>query len=68
MLPTTAILMLDLDVTDFHAEGSVDVRVAIRAVGPSAIPAVGMVSNEAAEDLLEANGYRHSSGAIWRRA
>jgi hypothetical protein len=68
MLPTTATLILDLDVTDFHAEGSVDVRVAIRAVGPSAISAVGMVSNEAAEDMLEANGYHHSTGAVWRRA
>jgi hypothetical protein len=70
MLPNTPILFLDLDVSDLRAEGDMDARCSIRAVGATGngVLAVGMTSVEAAEDLMEARGYRHSSGAIWRRA
>lgn len=71
MLPTTATLFLDLDVSDLRADGDTEARCAIRAVGPTGddgVIAVGMISNEAAEDLLEANGYQHAYGPVWRKA
>lgn len=70
MLPTTATLFLDLDVSDLRREGDMDARCAIRAVGATGdgVIAVGMTSVEAAEDALEAGGYAHVSGPVWRRA
>ena len=68
MLPTTATLFLDLDVSDLRAEGVMDARCAVRAVGPCEIMNVGYASVEAAENALEAAGYQHAYGPVWCKA
>lgn len=70
MLPTTATLFLDLDVADLRREGDDVARCSVRAVGDTGdgVIAVGYLSVEAAENALEAAGYAHAYGPVWRRS
>jgi len=66
MLPTTSTLFLDLNVSDLRANGDDHARCAVRAVGSSLVQSVGYLTVEAAEMALEAAGYHHVAGPVWR--